>query len=252
MTDYTIVNEFTLPSQGLVYNKEINPRVKLRSMTTAEEMKRLNHSERPYRLMAEVINDCIVDNTGIDAYDLCIPDYQFLLHKLRIVTYGIDYKSSSKCPYCGTDNTHVINLDSDLKLEPFTKDIFDKYSNITLPSTKKNIKLKMQSPRILDDITIRSKEIRKLYPDYVGDPAFLLTLQNLTETIDGKEYRDYELDPFFRKLPMMDTNYIIKAAQKLNNSFGLDNIVEHTCSFCGLDYKSSFRITSEFFGPSID
>ena len=72
MTDYTIVNEFTLPSQGLVYNKEINPRVKLRSMTTAEEMKRLNHSERPYRLMAEVINDCIVDNTGIDVYDLCI------------------------------------------------------------------------------------------------------------------------------------------------------------------------------------
>ena len=74
----------------------------------------------------------------------------------------------------------------------------------------------------------------------------------LIETVDGKKYEDFQLDPFLRKLPMMDTNYLIKAAQKLNTSFGIDNTLMHTCSFCGLDYTSSFRITSEFFGPSID
>ena len=252
MTDYTIVNEFTLPSKGLIYRRQINPQIKLRSMTTAEEMKRLNHSDRPYKLMAEVITDCMVDNQGINAYDLCIPDYQFLLHKLRIVTYGPEYKSASRCPYCGTDNNHTINLDTDLKLMPFDHEIFDKYSEITLPQSKKNIKLRVQSPRILDEISTRSKEIRKSYPDYVGDPAFLLTLQYLTETVDGNSYDEIQLDPFFRKLPMMDTNYIIKSAQKLNNSFGLDSTIQHTCSFCGLDYNSSFRISSEFFGPSID
>ena len=47
MTEFTIANEYTLPSQGKVYEREINPNFKLRSMTTVEEMKRLNHSDRP-------------------------------------------------------------------------------------------------------------------------------------------------------------------------------------------------------------
>lgn len=252
MTDYTIVNEFTLPSKGLVYNRQINPQVKLRSMTTAEEMKRLNHSDRAYKLTAEVINDCIVNDIGIHVYDMCIPDYQFLLHKLRIVTYGPEYKSSSKCPFCATDNTPVIDLENDLRIEPFSEELFNKYSEITLPQSKKTIKLRMQSPRILDDITIKAKEIRKNSPEYVGDPAFLVTLENLIDTIDGNKYEDFQLNPFLRNLPMRDTNYILKAAQKLNTSFGIDSLLNTTCSFCGLDYNTSFRITSEFFGPSID
>lgn len=252
MTDYTITNEFTLPSNGLVYKKKINPQVKLRSMTTAEEMKRLNHSDRAYKVTADVINDCIVDPIGIHVYDMCIPDYQFLLHKLRIVTYGSEYKSTSRCPFCGTDNNHTIDLEQDLKITPFDPEIFEKYSEITLPQSKHVIKLRMQSPRILDDITLRAKEIRKKSPEYVGDPAFLVTLENLIETVDGKEYEDFHLEPFLRKLPMRDTNVIIKAAQKLNTSFGIDSELHPTCSYCGLDYRSSFRITSEFFGPSLD
>lgn len=252
MTDYTIVNEFTLPSQGLVYKKKINPQISLRSMTTAEEMKRLNHSDRAYKLMADVINDCIVGDCPIHVYDMCIPDYQFLLHKLRIVTYGADYKSNSRCPYCATENEHIINLETDLNLIPFDSEMYNKYSEITLPQSGHVIKLRMQSPRILDDISIRAKEIRKSSPGFIGDPAFLVTLQNLIETVDGNSYQDFELDPFIRKLPMRDTNYILKAAQKLNTSFGLSSDLTPTCSVCGLDYKGSFRITSEFFGPSID
>lgn len=252
MNDYTIVNEFTLPSKGLVYNRQINPQVKLRSMTTAEEMKRLNHSDRAYKLMAEVINDCIVEDIGIHVYDMCIPDYQFLLHKLRIVTYGPDYKSNSRCPYCTTDNEHILNLETDLKLIPFDKEMYDKYSEITLPQSNTTIKLRMQSPRILDEINVKAKEIRKNSPGFIGDPAFLVTLQNLIETVNGKHYEDFQLDPFIRNLPMRDTNYILKAAQKLNTSFGIDSTLNPTCSFCGLDYNSSFRVTSEFFGPSID
>ena len=51
---------------------------------------------------------------------------------------------------------------------------------------------------------------------------------------------------------MMDTNYILKSAEKLNELFGLDKHIEHSCSICGLDYTGNFRTTSEFFGPSID
>lgn len=251
MTDYTIANEYTLPSEGKVYGREINPQFKLRSMTTAEEMKRLNHSDRPYRAMSEIIDDCLVEDIGISAYDLCVADYQYMLHKLRIVTYGPNYKIDSTCPYCGITNKATLNLD-ELPVTAFDKETFEKYTEFTLPSTNKQIKLKLQTPRILDDITFKTKEARRKNPKVNGDPAFLFTLESLIDTINGEKPEEFRLTPFIQKLPMMDTNYILRAAQKLNTSFGLESTLLHTCNVCGLDYTSNFRTTAEFFGPSID
>ncbi len=251
MVDYTIAHEYTLPSLGKVYNKEINPNFKLRSMTTAEEMKRLNHSDKQYKAMSEIIDDCLVDDIGISAYDLCIADYQYMLHKLRIVTYGTSYKLESHCPYCASVNRDVLNLE-DLPLIPFDEDVFKKATEFTLPATGKVIKLRVQTPRILDDISFRAKEERRRNPKLVGDPAFLFTIESLIDTIDGNKPEQFKLAPFIQKLPMMDTNYILRSAQKLNNFFGLDSKLVHVCNVCGLDYSSNFRTTSEFFGPSID
>ena len=251
MTEFTIANEYTLPSQGKVYEREINPNFKLRSMTTADEMKRLNHSDKPNKNIADIIDDCLVENPGISAYDLCLPDFQYMLHKLRIVTYGPSYKLSSSCPWCGAVNTHSVNLD-DLNVKEFNEDVFRKYSEFELPYTHKTIKLRMQTPRILDNISTKVKDVRKKNPDFQGDPAFLFTLEALIDTVDDTVLDRYRGMDYIRKLPMMDTNYIIKAGEKLNESFGLDKGLEHICSVCGLDYTGNFRTTSEFFGPSID
>lgn len=251
MNNFTIANEYTLPSKGKVYDQEIILNFKLRSMTTVEEMKRLNHSDKPNKNIAEIIDDCLVENIGISAYDLCLPDFQYMLHKLRIVTYGPEYKLSSNCPWCGSTNNNIVDLDK-LDCIEFDENIYAKYSEFELPYTKKQIKLKMQTPRILDNIAMRIKDIRKKNPEFEGDPAFLFTLEALIDTIDGRTPEKFRITEFVRTLPMMDTNYILKAAEKLNESFGLDKSLEHTCSVCGLDYTGNFRTTSEFFGPSID
>ena len=64
--------------------------------------------------------------------------------------------------------------------------------------------------------------------------------------------KSMDTDPNSLELAMADSNYILKAAQKLNTSFGIESEVLHQCSVCGLDYTSNFRANSEFFGPSID
>jgi hypothetical protein len=251
MSNFTIANEYTLPSEGLVYSTKINPTFKLRSMTTVEEMKRLNHSDKPNKNLAEIIDDCLVENIGISAYDMCLPDFQYVLHKLRIVTYGPSYKLSSNCPWCGSTNINTVNLD-ELNLVEFDYDKFLKYSEFDLPSTGHTIKLRMQTPRILDSIALKVKDIRKKNPNFEGDPAFLFTLEALIDTVDGRPLERFRITEFIRKLPMMDSNYLLKCAEKLNEMFGLDKSLEHTCSVCGLDYTGNFRTTNEFFRPSID
>lgn len=251
MTDnYSLTGSYTLPSLGKVYKMQINPNVTLRSMTTEEEMRRLNPSDRPYKVMADIIDACIVDDIGISAYDMCISDYQFLLHKLRVVTYGDTYSLSSTCPWCGTVNTGKINL-SQMEVFEYSDDI-QKYFEFDLPRTKHHIRIKMQTPRMLDDISIRAKETRKKSPTMTGDPAFLFNVESIIDTVDGVELDVIKKSDFVRKLPMMDTNYIVSYAQKLTESVGLNTVLENTCDVCGLDFKSTFRTTSEFFRPEID
>lgn len=251
MTNYSIAEEYTLPSKGKVYEEKVNPIIKLRSMTTEEEMKRLAPSERPYKNLCEIIDDCMVEPCGISSYDMCVADYQFLLHKLRIVTYGSNYNTNSTCPYCGSYNEHNMNLD-DLQVNELENDDIKKYMQFKLPRSGHEVTIRIQTPRMIDNVTFENNEMRRKSNGKSSDKTFILTLRSLIDTIDGKVVDPIKKENFIRQLPMMDTNYIMKHAQKLVESFGLDTAVSNKCSMCGLDYTSHFRVSPEFFGPSVD
>lgn len=246
----TIVEDYSLPSKGQVYAKLIDPEVELRSMTTAEEMKRLSISSTPYKKMAGIIEDCLTKKLGMPVYDLCLGDYQYLLHKLRVVTYGPDYKVTLTCPYCGKKIEDTLNLD-ELEIFEYTPDI-DKKMFITLPKTGHKLELKFQTPRDLDRIEKRRTEMEKEFPDMEGDPTLILTLVSVVKTIDGDPINPFTAEEFFKKLPMRDTNYILKKASEIQDSIGINTSVEFTCESCGRKIVTPFRITSEFFRPEDD
>lgn len=248
--DYTLTGSYTLPSLGKVYDVDVNPNVKIRSMTVAEEMKRLNSSDRPYKNLADIIDDCLVDKPGISSYDMCLGDFQYLLHKLRVVTYGTKYKLSSKCPHCGFDNVGEIDL-NEMSVSSYTDEV-EKYFDIELPVSKNRIRLRMQTPRILDDINVRVKEITSKRKSSSKDSAFLLNIESVIDTVDGSKLDVFKKSDFVKQLPMADINYILASMNKINELIGIDVTLSATCDFCGLDYDSPFRITPEFFRPSID
>lgn len=250
MADYTICESYTLPSKGKVYRVNVDPDITIRSMTTNDEMKRLSHTDRPYKLLSEIIDDCLVKSPGISAYDMCVGDYQFLLHRLRVVTYGPDYKASLTCPFCGQTSTSFLNLD-ELKVIEYTDSINDLFE-FDLPRSKRHIRIRMQTPRMLDDIAIRTQEAKKKYSAMTGDPAFLFNLEAIIEEVDGIKIDAVKVEDFVRSLPMMDVNYIMRKSQKLNEAIGVDINFEVDCEVCGLTYPTTFRFSSEFFGPSID
>jgi len=251
MSDYVVAEEYTLPSLGKVYSENVNPVVKIKSMTTNQEMKRLAPSERAYKTICDIIDECLVENPGISSYDMCLADYQFLLHKLRVVTYGKDYKLEFTCPFCGSKEEATIDLDS-LEVRNADDINYGDLQEFVLPKTKKKIRIKMQTPRMIDQISIQSKDLDKKSKGTQGDTAFLFTIEYMIESVDGEELDSVRKEKFVRNLPMMDTNYIMKKAEKLVESFGIQTSIEKECPICGLDYTGSFRFTQEFFRPSID
>jgi hypothetical protein len=249
-SNYTISESYVLPSKGLIYDKPIDPNFTIRSMTTAEEMKRLSPTETPYKAMAEIIEDCLVKKLEIPVYDLCVGDYQFLLHKLRVVTYGPDYKMAIQCPNCGEITVSTTNLDS-LSVVEYDSSI-NEITTIHLPQTDKKIELRIQTPRTIEEVSQRTKEIKKKAKDLVYDPSLIVTLQLMIKTIDGQTPNTSTIENFVRKLPMRDANILLQAAKKLNGKVGLNTEIVGKCGSCGYNVVTTFRITSEFFGPTID
>ena len=251
-TSATVVEFFQLPSKGLIYGEGIElDKFKMRSMTTVEEMKRLSHSEDAYRLISEIIDDCVLGNLGVSAYDMHIGDYQYMLHRLRVVTYGSEYKVTTQCPFCGHTDTYSIDLDS-LNVLEYNEEEFKKYSKFILPTCKQEVEIRFQTPRMIDKVNARKKDILKKNPKFEGDPALLLTVCSLIKTLDGKVQDPIKLEQKVRQMSMADTNKILQYGMKLNSKIGLQATIPNICSGCGVDYNTPFRLTSEFFGPTYD
>lgn len=161
----TITEACVLPSLGKIYKEEIDPNITLRTMTTAEEMQRMSNTEYPYRTMSTIIKNCMMNDVPINPYDMCMGDYLFLLHKLRIVTYGPKYNLSSTCPYCGHSNEDEIDL-NDLLVKTFKDEILDLFE-FDLPQSKVHVKIKYQTPRMLDIINDKVKNFQKKSTDKI-------------------------------------------------------------------------------------
>ena len=252
MSNYTISEFCTLPSAGKIYKKEVSSSVRLRSMTTEEEMRRLAPTDYPYRTLCSIIDDCIVDKIGISSYDMHIGDYQYLLHRLRVVTYGNEYPSFSICPVCGKVNKVVTDLDK-IPVIDFNEEEFKELLTIILPVSKAEVVLKFTTPRDLDEIDEEEKRFNSANPTNTVNIKYLLTLRHSIDTVDGRLMDKVKLDQYLRNLEMKDTNALYQRMIKINEKVGIDTLLHNKCSNpkCGAQYATNFRITAEFFGPTV-
>lgn len=250
MNNITIQEQFKLPSNGLVYQTKVNPIVHLRSMTTAEEMKRLQPSDSPYWTICSIIDDCGALDSGISSYDMCLGDYQYLLYMLRVVTHGSNYQIVNNCPYCKSETKETVLLD-ELDVLEYTSDL-DKYKEFDLPKSGSHIQLRVQTPRMLDQIAERVSDVRRKSKSSKVDNTLLYTLTSLIAKIDGQQPDPIDLEKWVSELPMADTNTILQYSDKFNSSIGIDTEIISTCPVCMLTYTSKLKTTSEFFRPSLD
>lgn len=248
-TKYTIGESCELPSKGLIYDKKINSNLELRSMTARDEMKRLNPSGRPLEALANIIEGCLIEKPAIHVYDLAFGDYEYLLHKLRIITYGDEYKITPVCPYCGEEFETVAHLE-ELELIEFNFEKFNQLRNIKLPKSGRTITLKFQTPRIAEDIESLTKDYKRRYKSAEISFDLLAILMVTIEAVDGEKLDAGALETFINTLPAMDMTKIINHLDDLNGCLGINNKLTLTCKRCGADINTFFRLGTEFFRPT--
>lgn len=248
-TNYTIGECAELPSKGLIYGSQVPSQVELRSMTARDEMKRLAPSNSQFKVLADIIEGCMIEKFPIHVYDLALGDYEYLLHRLRIATYGDEYRMSLRCPYCGEYIDAVAHLEQ-LQLKEFDYEAFKEASTITLPRSGCVITLNYQTPRILDSTDIKVKDMKRRFKDAEVDFNLMVMLSNSIDTVDGIHLDEVKLESFVNKLPALDMTKILNAIERLNGMVGLDNSIIVDCNKCGGEVPTSFRFGPEFFRPT--
>lgn len=248
-TNYTIAEGYTLPSKGKIYSETVNPNVELRSMTAREEMRRLSPSSTPLKTLADIIEDCCVEKPAIHVYDMSLGDYEYLLHKLRIVTYGEDYKVALRCPECGELIETIAKLDQ-LSVKEFDEETIRELQTFTLPASGRMISLNFITPHRLEEMEVKVKDMKRRYKNATIDFETLVRLLVNIDTIDGEKKNEHELENVITNLPARDLQKILNNIDKLNQQIGLDNVLYLTCPKCGEEVTTFFRFGPEFFRPS--
>lgn len=248
-TNYTIAEGYDLPSMGKIYDVEVNPHIELRSMTARDEMKRLSPSTTQFKVLADIIEGCMIEKPKIHVYDMCLADYEYLLHKLRIVTYGDEYPMVLNCPHCQKQVEATAHLE-ELTLKEFNLEKFNELRSFTLPVSGNTITIKFQTPRMLDEIEGKTKELERKFKDAEINFEPLVQLKCIIDTVNGIKLDDTKLETFINKLPAKDLIKIQNNISALNGSLGLNTLFSVPCPKCGNDILTFFRFGPEFFRPT--
>ena len=248
-TDYTIMEGYELPSKGKIYSENVNPHIELRSMTARDEMKRLSPSSTPLKTLADIIEGCCIEKPAIHVYDMSLGDYEFLLHKLRIVTYGEDYKVTLRCTECGELIETVAKLDQ-LNVKEFDEETIRELQVFQLPQSGHTITLNFLTPHRVEEMEAKVKDMKRRYKAATIDFETLVRVLLNIDLINSEKMSEHELENLVTGLPARDLQKILNNIDKLNQQIGLDNILYLTCPKCGEEVTSYFRFGPEFFRPT--
>lgn len=244
-----ISEQIELPSGGIIYEEKVNPNIELESMKTKHEMLRLSATEDDQKLIASIIDDCTTSDNGISSYDMCLGDFQYMLYKLRVVTFGPEYELIGECPFCKFRQPLKVNLD-EIKINSYDDSILE-LLDVELPMSKHKVKLTLQTPKSIDRINRKTKEYQKRHKDSNENPVIMYSILESIEEIDDEKPNIFTLEEFIKELPLADTNILLNRIDEINSKIGLDLYEEAQCKVCGTTYQVPFRITNEFFRPNI-
>lgn len=244
----TIQETFSIPCYSLYKQDKVDKKFTLRAMTTMEEKLRL--SSNSFDTIAKIIKRCLETNKDLDINQLKLVDIQYLMYKLRIVTYGADYNIYGvRCPHCGKIVDVVYNLD-DLEVNELPEDFKEPFEIGKLPISGDVLQCKLLTTQDYLDIIDEANEKKEKFPDYEGDPMWEFELMREICTVNKEVYPLFKMQQYIENLHARDYQYFIKKYDDMVGSIGINKNVEFDCPECNKKFRYMLPLTEEFFRPT--
>ena len=234
-----------LPSRGLLYGSALGDTIEFRAMTTIEERMRLS-GENFWSTMAAILNRCKV-NTDFDIKNMVDFDFFAALVKLRIISYGNNYKTRSKCFVCGKEQEVNVNLD-ECKVTELPDDFVEPFVIGPLPISGDVLECRFL--RVFDYIDINEKvsDWQRKHPnDKYNNPEYTLLMEHAIVTVNGVNLNEFQKKKYVENMVGADSTYYHEEYQQL--FYGLHRIGTSTCeeTDCGSAIIYEIAPSDSFF-----
>lgn len=217
-----------LPSKGLQNIPALN--IKLRPFRYEDERKlrAATSLSESTEVLEELMNSCM---QGGSLRDVTLADKNFILYKLRELSYGNEYNVNADCASCASMNSLTVKL-GDLECKRATEDMHNP-RRITLPDAEVHVDIRELMAR--DERTFNNPE------------DLTENLWKIVESVQGHNDR-MVIQAFLKECSARDISFL------RNNIFesrmGLENTVKFRCNSCSHEQVIELPITEDFFSAS--
>lgn len=239
-----------IPTRGIIYgDMKVPAQWTIRAMTTLDEKARL--SSTGMQAMPNLIKSCTIKPENIDPMDLKLVDIQYLMYRIRAITYGSDYKVSIKCPYCGESNDIVVDLDKIPVTYADESDKAEPFAIGPLPVSGDVLYTKLLTPRDYLAIDRDAKRLKSKNPGYIGDPEYILGYVYRIVSVNDEQLPPGEIQSYVESMHAKDTRYFDCRYSEISEGIGMDLNMVDTCKSCGQEFNFVTPTTGEFFRPRL-
>ena len=218
-----------LPSRGMAY-VDCEESVLIRPFTFKQERKlrSIKNTTHGTKIINSLIKDCV---QGLDYESMTLEDKNYILFKLREISYGDSYTITAECGACGAGNKLSL-LISEVPVK-YAEEGYEEPFTITLPDSKQECRF--ITPRCKDEHYLESA-------DKLTDNLWRFALSI------GKYSEKKVLQGFFEATTVKDIAFFREEITK--ERYGMNKNMSYECADCGGIAESLIPFTESFFSVS--
>lgn len=232
-----------MPSKGLIPNvpKEVTIRAIQR-----KDKKKILMSETDDILLS-LLQSCIVAPTDFNVYNLLPFESEYLLYRLRILTYGPSNTFKHRCQFCGETN----DVEMDLNAIPILElpDKFKTSFDIQLPVSGTILTCKLLTEGEKSTVNKQAKELKNATGNENIDMDMIWEARIVAINGNSK-LAPIEKTQFLDEMNDYDSEYFMEYYLKYEGNYGLQSKLKYSCDKCGRVNESEMPSIYTFFRPT--
>lgn len=236
-----LTEDVHMPSKGLIPGI---PKVITIKAIQRKDKKKMLMSETDDILLS-LLQASIVNPKDFNVYNLLPFESNYLLYRLRILTYGAENTFKDRCPYCGEINEVNINL-NDIPVVELPDD-FSVTFDIQLPISGDVLTCKLLTEG--EKITV-NKQVKEFKNTTGNDDVDAIWCARIVAINGNDKLVPFEKTSYLDEMNDYDSEYFMEYYLKWDNSYGLQNTLNYTCDKCSKKVESTMPSIYTFFRPT--